>query len=184
MREVAVDRSVTDGTELLRVRTHAESGDDEFVYARPVGQDTWFHFVGTDSTTHDIDPFTAAVDPDRRDEVDRILLDRGYPIRTQDGSTPPEGQLEILTADGTRARPFHTHPGTFIVYQDQGPTPKAPPGDDTIHVAILERTDDTLRVRVDAPGGPPPEYAIREAALAPYGQAQNPATLPTVTVEN
>ena len=184
MREVAVDRTVADGTELLRVRVHRGTGEEEYVYARPVGQDTWFHFVGTDSTVRDHDPFTSVVDPDRRDDVDRVLLDQGYPVRTQDGSTPPEGQLEILTTEGTRARPFHTHPGTFVVFQDQGPTPKAPPGEDAVHVAILERTDDTLRVRVDATGGPPPEFAIREAALAPYGHAQNPATLPDVVVEN
>lgn len=184
MREVAVERSVADGTELLGVHVHLDSGEEEYVYARPVGQDTWFHFVGTDSTADDHDPFTAVVDPDRRDDVDQLLIDQGYPVRTQDDSTPPEGQLEILTTEGTQARPFHTHPGTFVVYQDQGPSPKAPPGDDTVHIAILERTDESLRVRVDAPGGPPPEFAIREAALAPYGHAQNPASLPDVVVEN
>lgn len=184
MHEVSVDRSVTEGTELLVVRTHDRAGDDEYVYARPVGQDTWFHFVGTDSSHRDVDPFTQSVPAERRKEIDRILLEREYPIRAEDGTTPTEGQLEILTAEGTRARPFHTHPGTFVVYREDGPKPASPPDDETIHVAILEQTDEQIRVRVDASGGPPPSYAIREAALAPYGYAQNPAHLPVVSVEN
>lgn len=184
MHEVSVDRTITDGTELLVGRVHGREGDDEYVYARPVGQDTWFNYVGTDSTRRAVDPFAPEPDSDRRAAVDRVLLDRGYPIRTQDGTTPPEGQLEIRTRDGTRARTFHTHPGTFVVYEEEGPAPKQPPSDDEVHVAILERTDDRLRVRVDAPGGPPPEYAIREATLAPFGHAQTPADLPTLVIDN
>lgn len=184
MREFSLDRSITDGTELLVVRVHDTDGDDEFVYARPIGQDTWFHFVGTDSSHCRVDPFSTDTDSARREDVDNLLLERGYPIRAQDGTTPPEGQLEVLTTEGTKARPFHTHPGTFVVYRDEGPTPAGPPGEGSIHIAILARTDDELRVRVDAAGGPPPAYAIREAALAPYGHAHNPATLPDVVVEN
>lgn len=184
MHEVAVDRAVNDGTELLVVRFHESDGDDEYVYARPVGQDTWFHFVGTDSTHRTVDPFGSPADTERRAEVDRILLERGYPVRTRDGTTPTEGQLEVLTTDGTRASAFYTHPGTFVVYRDQGPTPRSPPDGDTVHIAILDHGEDEIRVRVDAPGGPPPEYAIREATLAPFGRATNPATLPSVTVEN
>jgi|GEM_PF-2980371 len=184
MREFSLDRSITDGTELLVVRIHETDGDDEFVYARPVGQDAWFHFVGTDSSHRRVDPFSTDGASGRRETVEERLLDRGYPIRVHDGTTPPEGQLEVLTTGGTQARPFHTHPGTFVVYRDEGPTPAGPPSEDSIHVAILSRTDDELRVRVDAAGGPPPAYAIREAALAPLGHAQNPAALPEVIVEN
>lgn len=184
MRDVTVDRSVADGTELLSVRLRARDGDDEYHYARPVGQDTWFHFVGTDSRQRDVDPFAPTVDPTRRATVDDVLLERGYPIRAHDGTTPPEGQLEILTTAGTRARAFHTHPGTFVVFRDEGPTPTGSPDAGTTHVAVLERATGQIRVRVDAHGGPPPEYAIREAALAPEPSDSNPADLPVVVVEN
>lgn len=187
MQAATVERSAAEGSEILVVRPESGEGD-AFVYARPIGQDAWFHFVGTEpigtatGPAYDHDPFAAAVDPDQRAAIDRFLLDRGYPIRAQDGSTPPEGQLELVTDEGTRGRPFYTHPGTFVVYRDRGPTPTAPPDEGTTHVAILERTQDTLRVRVDAAGGPPPEYAIREAALVPY--ALPPTEIPTVSIEN
>lgn len=184
MRDVTVDRTVTDGTELLTVLVRDSDGEDEYVYARPVGQDSWFHFVGTGSSRQDVDPFSPGIDPDRRARIEAGVLDRGYPIRAHDGTTPPEGQLEIHTTTGTRARPFHTHPGTFVVFRQRGPTPTGPPGDDTTHVAILEESDDEIRVRVDVPGGPPPEYAIREAALAPFSHTTNPASLPAVIIEN
>jgi hypothetical protein len=184
MRDVTVGRSVADGTELLTVRVHGHDGDDEYAYARPVGQDAWFHFVGIDSNHRDVDPFSPDIDPARRATIDDLLLERDYPIRGHDGTTPPEGQLEILTTEGTRARPFHTHPGTFVVHRDGGPTPTGPPEDETTHIAVLDRGDDVIRVRVDAPGGPPPAYAIREAALAPEYRGQQAADLPRVSVEN
>lgn len=202
MHEVSVERSVVDGIETLRVRITGDRPTEGFLYVRPVGRDAWFHAVdtvptreSTGQTVHvdhamQTDQSTqpnravSGDDPRVRGAVERVLVDRGYPIRARDGTTPPAGFLQMLTETGTCARAFHSHPSTFVVHQETGPSPDRQPTGDTVHVAVLEQREEAISVRVDAVGGPPPETAIREAVLAPCATAPRSADLPVVRVEN
>lgn len=159
------------------------SGRDlEFLYARPIGRDTWFGFVGMGESLDTVSA-PSSIPGDVREAADEAVLQEGYPIRTIGGNQSPKGQIDLYFGGVTHIHSFITHPNTFSVYRTQDSGPRKSPGADETHIEIVNEQPNQVTAEAESGGSPPPEYAVKEAARYRYYAQQGIQSLPSVQIQ-
>lgn len=180
-QDFTVSFSEANDRQVVVARVQSNGRDLQFLYARPIGRDTWFGFVGMGGSLDSVSA-PSSIPDDVRKAADEAVLQEGYPIRTIGGKQSPEGQIELFFGGVTHIHAFFTHPNTFSVYRTRDSSPGRSPGADETHIEIVSEQPDQVTVEAESGGSSPPEYAIQEAVRYRYYAQQGSHSLPSVRI--
>jgi hypothetical protein len=181
-QDFEISLSEEDDAQLVVARAKHDGRSLQFLYARPIGRDTWFKFMGMGASVENLSS-PSGISNDVREAADEAVYQEGYPIRTIEGKKSPEGKIELFFGGVNHIHAFFTHPNTFSVYRTRDSGPARSLGTNETHIEIVEENEDLVKVEVESGGTSPPEYAIKEAVRYRYHAHKGIEGLPSVQVK-
>lgn len=164
-----------ENSEIVVVSESADGEKHDFFYIRRKGVDTKFTYSGHGQSSYPVDPFEeeSNVRQQLGEEVEKALLDEGYPIRPaflkSSSTRSSTGKIRIHYGSRVHEHSFHTHSGMVEVYakdlQDER-LQDLEEGD--FRVQVSDDSEDQVEAFVTYCGERPHEFAVREAVRVPF----------------